>query len=131
MKRTWPYDMWSLGVTWLEIIMGRPHVFQVDPRMRAKLYHQLNMEAMSEVSVPCMPVSLESSGMFSCCFANHGDSMGYCFAGRPQVCCLWIRPSVDALQSDMQLAFWLRGLMELCIYPPKPGSATGEPLSSC
>ena len=33
------------------------------------------------------------------------------------------------LQSDMQLAFWLRGLMELCIYPPKPGSAAGEPLS--
>ena len=30
------------------------------------------------------------------------------------------------LQSDMQLAFWLRGLMELCIYPPKPGSAAGE-----
>ena len=49
MKRTWPYDMWSLGVTWLEIVMGTPHVFQVDPRTRAKLYHQLNMEAMSEV----------------------------------------------------------------------------------
>ena len=55
MKRTWPYDMWSLGVTWLELVMGTPHVFQVDPRTRAKLYHQLNMKAMSEVSGPRAP----------------------------------------------------------------------------
>lgn len=63
MKRTWPYDMWSLGVTWLEIVMGTPHVFQVDPRTRAKLYHQLNMEAMSEVSGPRMP---EISNVWEC-----------------------------------------------------------------
>ena len=63
MKRTWPYDMWSLGVTWLEIVMGTPHVFQVDPRTRAKLYHQLNMEAMSEVSGPRMP---EISKVWEC-----------------------------------------------------------------
>ena len=50
LKRTWPYDMWSLGVTWLELVMGTPHVFQVDPRTRVKLYHQLRMDAMSDVS---------------------------------------------------------------------------------
>ena len=49
LKRTWPYDMWSLGVTWLELVMGTPHVFQVDPRTRVKLYHQLRMDAMSDV----------------------------------------------------------------------------------
>ena len=49
LKRTWPYDMWSLGVTWLEVVMGTPHVFQVDPRTRVKLYHQLRMDAMSDV----------------------------------------------------------------------------------
>ncbi len=49
LKRTWPYDMWSLGVSWLEVVMGTPHVFQVDPRTRVKLYHQLRMDAMSDV----------------------------------------------------------------------------------
>lgn len=49
MKRAWPYDMWSLGVTWLELVMGTPHIFQVDSRTRAKLYHQLSMDAMSDV----------------------------------------------------------------------------------
>ncbi len=27
-KRTWPYDMWSTGVVWLEMLLGTPHVFQ-------------------------------------------------------------------------------------------------------
>lgn len=30
-KRTWPYDMWSLGVSWLELVLGTPHVFQARP----------------------------------------------------------------------------------------------------
>jgi len=28
-KRLWPYDVWSLGVVWLELLLGTPHVFQV------------------------------------------------------------------------------------------------------
>lgn len=28
-RRTWPYDMWSAGVVWLEMLLGTPHVFQV------------------------------------------------------------------------------------------------------
>lgn len=31
LKRTWPYDMWSLGVSWLELVLGTRHVFQVCP----------------------------------------------------------------------------------------------------
>ena len=58
LKRTWPYDMWSLGVTWLELIMGTPHVFQVDPRTRVKLYHQLRMDAMSDVRLCTAHASL-------------------------------------------------------------------------
>ena len=67
MKRTWPYDMWSLGVTWLEIVMGTPHVFQVDPRTRAKLYHQLNMAAMSEVHGLEMHDNLELQNCAAAC----------------------------------------------------------------
>ena len=29
LKRTWPYDMWSLGVAWLELVLGTREVFQV------------------------------------------------------------------------------------------------------
>lgn len=25
----WQYDIWSLGVTWAELLLGTPHVFQV------------------------------------------------------------------------------------------------------
>lgn len=28
LKRTWPYDMWSLGVAWLELVLGTRNVFQ-------------------------------------------------------------------------------------------------------
>ena len=28
LKRTWPYDMWSLGVSWLELVLATRHVFQ-------------------------------------------------------------------------------------------------------
>lgn len=31
LKRTWPYDMWSLGVSWLELVLGTRHVFQASP----------------------------------------------------------------------------------------------------
>ena len=28
-KRSWSFDMWSVGVVWLELVLGTPHVFQV------------------------------------------------------------------------------------------------------
>ncbi|KAK9917046.1 hypothetical protein WJX75_000279 [Coccomyxa subellipsoidea] len=77
LKRTWPYDMWSLGVSWLELVLGTRHVFQVDAKTRARLYQKINLEAMPE--------------------------------------------------EDRKLAFWLRGLMELCIYPPRPLAAQKVP----
>ena len=42
MKRTWPYDMWSLGVVWLELLLATPHVFQISPRTAAVLQRRLH-----------------------------------------------------------------------------------------
>ena len=28
-RRMSAYDMWSVGVVWLELLLGTPHVFQV------------------------------------------------------------------------------------------------------
>ena len=36
-ERTWPYDMWSLGVVWLELILGTPHVFDISSRTKVCL----------------------------------------------------------------------------------------------
>ena len=146
LKRTWPYDMWSLGVTWLELVMGTPHVFQVDPRTRVKLYHQLRMDAMSDVShcirpSPCDILLLELKSKFllgthiarsitglvpqnrALYFARVQAYTKVVEASVPT--CLGSRNAYNlhrcCLQGDMQLAFWLRGLMELCIYPPQPG----------
>lgn len=41
LRRTWPYDMWSLGVTFLELILASPHVFTPSARTRATLHHRL------------------------------------------------------------------------------------------
>ena len=49
------YDMWSVGVTWLELVLGTPHVFQLSARQRALLHHHLKLEDKSEVG----PISLE------------------------------------------------------------------------
>lgn len=35
------YDMWSVGVVMLELIMGSPHVFELSDRTRALLDQQL------------------------------------------------------------------------------------------
>ena len=85
MKRTWPYDMWSLGVTWLEIVMGTPHVFQVDPRTRAKLYHQLHMEAMSEVSPEIL--KCQKCKFFVSAGRSVWDTIGCCFPASPPLGC--------------------------------------------
>ena len=31
------YDMWSVGVVWLELLLGTPHVFQVSVLCTAEL----------------------------------------------------------------------------------------------
>ena len=35
------YDMWSVGVVMLELIMGSPHIFQISDRTRALLDQHL------------------------------------------------------------------------------------------
>ena len=32
------YDMWSVGVIWLELLLGTPHVFQVPYLLRQNLH---------------------------------------------------------------------------------------------
>ena len=49
MKRTWPYDMWSAGVAWLELVLATPHVFLPSARTRARLFHQLRLGEQSPV----------------------------------------------------------------------------------
>ena len=67
LQRLKSYDMWSVGVLWLEFILGTPHVFHLDARTRALLDHRL-------------------------------------------------KPRSEA---ERQKAYLMRGLMELCIYPPR------------
>ncbi|KAK9853911.1 hypothetical protein WJX84_000068 [Apatococcus fuscideae] len=43
-ERTWPYDMWSLGVIFLELILGTPHVFDISPRTRVLMQRELNLD---------------------------------------------------------------------------------------
>ena len=49
MKRTWPYDMWSVGVVWLELLLATPHVFQITPRTAALLQRHLHLHHKSQV----------------------------------------------------------------------------------
>ncbi|KAK9817610.1 hypothetical protein WJX74_001274 [Apatococcus lobatus] len=46
--RTWPYDMWSLGVIWLELILGTPHVFDISSRTKAIMQRELHLESKTE-----------------------------------------------------------------------------------
>ena len=41
--------MWSVGVIWLELVMGTPHVFQIAPRTAALLNQQLQSDNKDEV----------------------------------------------------------------------------------
>ena len=52
-KRTWPYDMWSLGVVWLELVVATPHVFQISPRTAALLERHLHHKSPVTVGLLC------------------------------------------------------------------------------
>lgn len=49
MERTKPYDMWSVGVVWLELVLATPHVFSIPERMQSLMRHVLNL---SQVITP-------------------------------------------------------------------------------
>lgn len=61
MKRTWPYDMWSVGITWLELTLATPHVFQIGERTRALLHHHLHLEGQPPVRALILPPMLTQS----------------------------------------------------------------------
>jgi serine/threonine protein kinase len=42
------YDSWSIGVLFLELLLGTPHVFTVDQRTRAILAHKLRRQPESD-----------------------------------------------------------------------------------
>lgn len=66
MRTTWPYDMWSVGVVWLELLFATPHVFSVSERTRVLLEQALHLEQMSEVSVLQVPAHREGSSSWAC-----------------------------------------------------------------
>lgn len=45
------YDMWSVGVVWLELIVGTPHVFAITHRTQAFLDTRLKLNQKSQVEV--------------------------------------------------------------------------------
>jgi serine/threonine protein kinase len=42
------YDMWSVGVVFLELFLGSPHVFSIQSRARVKLDAQLGGKVRSD-----------------------------------------------------------------------------------
>jgi hypothetical protein len=44
-----PYDLWSVGITWLELIFGTPHVFSISERMRVILHQALHLDQQPPV----------------------------------------------------------------------------------
>lgn len=44
-----PYDLWSVGIVWLELILGTPHVFSISDRMKARLHQALHLDEQKQV----------------------------------------------------------------------------------
>ena len=51
-RATWPYDMWSVGVTWLELLLATPHVFAISERQRILLEQALHLDKQPQVGAP-------------------------------------------------------------------------------
>ena len=60
------YDMWSVGVVWLELLLGTPHVFQV-PFALGKVM------AIVATNAPCFDPSCAAAALL--------------VAARPELCC--------------------------------------------
>jgi len=54
-----PYDMWSVGITWLELIFGTPHVFGISERQRIMLNQALHLDRQPPVRCPSRAVAEE------------------------------------------------------------------------
>jgi hypothetical protein len=98
-RPTWPYDMWSCGVVWLELLLGSPDVFQVPARTRALLHHRLHFDARPQVRNPSL--SLAYIRVFFCfvycpclcvawhCYINNTMTMFSCFVFCSCLCVAW------------------------------------------
>ncbi|KAL6007245.1 hypothetical protein ACLOJK_032741 [Asimina triloba] len=96
------YDMWSVGVVMLELILGSPHVFQISARTRALLDQHLKgwSESTKDLAYKCM-ISI------------------------PLLLLVRIVPDNDRLSGQKSTLnvlalyqFRLRSLMEMCILIP-------------
>lgn len=46
-----PYDIWSVGIVWLEMLFGTPHVFSITDRMKAVLHQALQLDHQPQVNL--------------------------------------------------------------------------------
>lgn len=44
----WQYDIWSVGVVWLELLLGSPHVFQASAHSLAHWLQVLHLLLVSK-----------------------------------------------------------------------------------
>ncbi len=42
-ERARPYDLWSVGVVWLELILATPHVFSIPQRTQSLMRRALHL----------------------------------------------------------------------------------------
>lgn len=85
-KRTWPYDMWSTGVVWLELVFATPHVFQISSRSAALLQRRMHNKpqarrhamkhampaALSHAPFKLAAASLHRQLCLCCCISTRG-----------------------------------------------------------
>lgn len=45
------YDLWSVGISWLEMILGTPHVFSITDRMKVILHQALHLDQKPQVCI--------------------------------------------------------------------------------
>jgi hypothetical protein len=126
-KRMWPYDMWSVGVLWLELLLGTPHVFQASAWGGMRVVpcaghhtvfaHVHVVHAMRARHMHSADLSPQRHG--GCRYCSQVD-------GRTQALLDHRLRLAQLPAADAAAALLLRGLMELCIYPPQPLSSTSS-----
>ena len=83
LKRTWPYDMWSLGVSWLELVLGTRDVFQARIPLLLLLYMPLRISPCTFLRPRSMICHGSSAGVELCQACRSMESTLFsCLIGR-------------------------------------------------
>lgn len=122
-KRMWPYDMWSVGVLWLELLLGTPHVFQAS----AWVGMRVALCASTATACACCTWDKSKSHTHADFLLPHTACRRCCQVdGRTQALLDHRLRLAQLPAADAAAALLLRGLMELCIYPPQPLGSTSS-----